>query len=104
MLTSGGKTKFQGIIHAPTMPEPGRHIPIQNVAFATKAALALADEKGFESVAIPGMGTGVGGVAHAEAAGAMVEAMRAFSPRRLKSVVLVDVDEKMIRAWKQALG
>ena len=104
VLTSGGKTKFQGIIHAPTMPEPGMPIPIQNVVFATKAALALADEKSFESIAIPGMGTGVGGVAHVEAAGVMVEAIRAFSPRRLKSVVLVDVDEKMIRAWEQALG
>lgn len=104
VLTSGGKTKFQGIIHAPTMPEPGMLIAAENVAFATKAALTLADEKGFESVAIPGMGTGVGGVAPAEAARAMVEVMRMFSPRRLKSVVLVDVDEKMVEAWKQQLG
>jgi O-acetyl-ADP-ribose deacetylase (regulator of RNase III) len=104
VLTSGGKTKFKGIIHAPTMPEQGMHIPVQNVALATKAALTLADEKGFESVAIPGMGTGVGGVAHADAARAMVEAVRAFSPRALKSVILVDVDEKMVEAWKQQLG
>jgi O-acetyl-ADP-ribose deacetylase len=104
VLTSGGKTKFQGIIHAPTMPEPGMLIPAENVAFATKAALTLADEKGFESIAIPGMGTGVGGVAPADAARAMVEEVRAFSPHALKSVVLVDVDEKMIHAWRQALG
>ena len=104
VLTSGGKTKFKGIIHAPTMPEPGMHIPVQNVALATKAALALADEKGFESIAIPGMGTGVGGVAHADAARAMVEAVRAFSPRALKSVIFVDVDATMVSAWKQALG
>ena len=104
VLTSGGKTKFKGIIHAPTMPEPGMHIPVQNVALTTKAALALADEKGFESIAIPGMGTGVGGVAHADAARAMVEAVRAFSPRALKSVIFVDVDATMVSAWKQALG
>ena len=104
VLTSGGKTKFRGIIHAPTMPEPGMHIPIQNVALATRAALALADEKGFESVALPGMGTGVGGVAHADAAKAMVETVRAFSPRMLKSVVLVDVDPEMVAAWKGALA
>ena len=104
VLTSGGHTKFKGIIHAPTMPEPGMHIPVQNVALATKAALALADEKGFESIAIPGMGTGVGGVAHADAARAMVEAVRAFSPRALKSVIFVDVDATMVSAWKQALG
>lgn len=103
VLTSGGNTKFLGIIHAPTMSEPGMRIQAQNVALATKAALALADEKGFESVAIPGMGTGVGRVAHADAARAMVEAVRAFSPRTLKSVVLVDVDEKMVQAWQDAM-
>ncbi len=104
VLTSGGKTKFQGIIHAPTMPEPGMRIQPQNVALATKAALRLADEKGFESIAIPGMGTGVGGVAYADAARVMVEAVRTFSPRTLGSVVLVDVDAAMVQAWKQQLG
>jgi len=104
VLTSGGKTKFRGIIHAPTMAEPGMHIPAQNVALATRAALALADEKGFESIAIPGMGTGVGGVAHADAAHAMVEAVRTFAPRALKTVVLVDVDLDMVAAWKGALA
>jgi O-acetyl-ADP-ribose deacetylase (regulator of RNase III) len=103
VLTSGGKTKFQGIIHAPTMPEPGMPSSAQNVARATKAALALADEKGFESIAIPGMGTGVGGVTHADAARAMVEAVRAFSPRALKTVVLTDVDPDMVAAWRNAL-
>lgn len=104
VLTSGGNTKYRGIIHAPTMPEPGMHIPVQNVALATKAALTLADEKGFESIAVPGMGTGVGGVAHADAARVMVEAMRAFSPRTLKAVVLVDIDPEMVAAWRECLA
>jgi O-acetyl-ADP-ribose deacetylase (regulator of RNase III) len=104
VLTSGGKTKFKGIIHAPTMPEPGMHIPAQNVALATKAALILADEKGFESIAISGMGTGVGGVAHADAAKAMMETVRAFPPRTLKSVILVDVDHAMVEAWRDCLA
>jgi O-acetyl-ADP-ribose deacetylase (regulator of RNase III) len=104
VLTSGGKTKFKGIIHAPTMPEPGMHIPAQNVALATKAALILADEKGFESIAISGMGTGVGGVAHADAAKAMMETVRAFSARTLKSVILVDVDHAMVEAWRDCLA
>lgn len=103
VLTSGGKTKFKGIIHAPTMPEPGMRIPARNVALATTAALALSDEHGFESVALPGMGTGVGGVAHADAAREMVEAVRAFLPRTLTSVVLVDVDPEMVAAWRENL-
>jgi len=104
VLTSGGKTKFKGIIHAPTMPEPGMRIPARNVALATTAALTLADQNGFESIAVPGMGTGVGGVAHADAARAMVEAVRAFSPNALKSVILVDVDPAMVEAWRGAIS
>lgn len=104
VLTSGGKTKFAGIIHAPTMPRQAMKIDPQNVALATKAALALADERGFASLAIPGMGTGVGGVAHDEAAAVMVKEIRAFQGASLRSVLLVDVDAAMVSAWEQALG
>jgi len=102
VLTSGGKTKFKAIIHAPTMAEPGQRIPVQNVALATKAALTLADEKGIESIAIPGMGTGVGGVAPGDAARVMLDIVQAFQPRKLKTVVLVDVDPQMVAAWRDA--
>lgn len=103
VLTSGGKTKFAGIIHAPTMPAPATRIPADNVAQATRAALVLADEKGFESMALPGMGTGVGGVAHAEAASRMVNEIKAYKPQALKSVVLVDVDAAMVKAWRNSV-
>jgi len=103
VLTSGGKTKFKGIIHAPTMPEPGMRIPARNVALATRAALALGDSYGFTSIAIPGMGTGVGGVAHAEAAALMVKEIKACSAHTLRSVVLVDVDVAMVSAWRDAM-
>jgi O-acetyl-ADP-ribose deacetylase (regulator of RNase III) len=101
--TSGGRTRFQAIIHAPTMPEPGMRIEPQNVALATRAALALADARGFVSVAIPGMGTGVGGVSHGDAAAMMIKEIRAFTARALKSVVLVDVDPAMVQAWRNIL-
>ena len=103
VLTSGGKTKFKGIIHAPTMPGSGMRIPARNVALATKAALALGDSHGFTSIAIPGMGTGVGGVAHTEAAALMVKEIKAFAPRTLRSVILVDVDAAMVSAWQDAM-
>lgn len=103
VLTSGGKTTFKGIIHAPTMPEPGMCIPAQNVALATRAALMLSDEKAFESMAIPGMGTGVGGVPPHDAAMKMVQEIRKFVPRTLRSVILVDVDQLMIAAWNEEL-
>ena len=101
VATSGGRTRYQAIIHAPTMPAPAMRIDPQNVALATRAALALADAKGFASLAIPGMGSGVGGVAHAAAL--MITEIRALVPRALQTVVLVDVDPAMVQAWRQAL-
>ncbi|MDE3019313.1 MAG: macro domain-containing protein, partial [Nitrospirota bacterium] len=63
------------------------------------AALRLADEKGFASIALPGMGTGVGGVAHAEAAAVMLKEIKEFQGKSLRSVILVDVAPAMIEAW-----
>jgi O-acetyl-ADP-ribose deacetylase len=103
VVTSGGRTRYEAIIHAPTMPEPAMRIDPENVALATRAALALADARGFASVAIPGMGTGVGGVAQADAAAMMIKEIRAFVPRALQTVVLVDVDPAMVQAWLDRL-
>lgn len=83
ILTSGGTTKFKGIIHAPTMPRPAMRIPAANVALATTAAMTLADQHGFESIALPGMGTGVGGVAHHDAGAMMIRQIKSYSPRSL---------------------
>ncbi len=104
VLTTGGKTTFKGIIHAPTMPEPAMRIPADNVALATRAALMLADEQAYESIAIPGMGTGVGGVPAHDAAKKMVREIKAFVPRTLRSVILIDVDLSMVRAWEVCLN
>lgn len=103
-LTGGGKTRFRGIIHAPTMPQPAQRIPAENVYKATAAALRLAEEKGFHSIALPGMGTGVGGVAHREAARQMTKAIEEFAGKNLQKVILVDVDPAMVAAWKDAIG
>ncbi len=103
ILTSSGKTPFQGIIHAPTMPEPAMRIPVDNVGKATRAALTVADEQGFSSLAIPGMGTGVGGVMPADAAANMIREIKAFVPRSLNRVILIDVDPTMVNAWREQL-
>jgi O-acetyl-ADP-ribose deacetylase (regulator of RNase III) len=104
ILTSGGTTKFRGIIHAPTMPHPGMQIPAANIGLATKAALIEADGHGLKSVALPGMGTGVGGVSPRDAAAMMIWEIKSYSPRFLKSVILVDVDKAMVAAWRDELA
>ncbi len=104
ILTSGGKTTFQGIIHAPTMPEPTMHIPTKNVAEATHAALQLADKKGFTSMAIPGMGTGVGGVSPTDAAANMLSEILSFSPYNLEKIILIDIDPAIVQAWQDRVS
>jgi O-acetyl-ADP-ribose deacetylase (regulator of RNase III) len=103
--TSGGRTRFRGIIHAPTMPAPAMRIPSGNVAQATRAALQLAEGLALQSIALPGLGTGVGGVPHAEAARVMIQEIRSFgsTPRNVRTVVLVDMDARMVQAWQTQL-
>jgi Predicted phosphatase homologous to the C-terminal domain of histone macroH2A1 len=103
ILTSAGALKFKGVIHAPTMEEPAMVTTEEKVRKAVRAALKLADELGFESLAMPGMGTGVGRLPKEVSAKAMIEEIKAFKPNSLKKVILVDVDEDMVRAWKENL-
>jgi O-acetyl-ADP-ribose deacetylase (regulator of RNase III) len=104
VVTSGGRTAFKAIVHAPTMPRPAMRIAPENVALATRAALGAADAHGLMSLALPGLGTGVGGVSAADAAVHMVRAIKKFEPRALQSVVLVDIDAELVNAWRACLN
>jgi O-acetyl-ADP-ribose deacetylase (regulator of RNase III) len=85
------------------MPEPGMRIPAANVGLATRAALRLAETQRFTSIALPGMGTGVGGVTHEEAAAQMIGEIRSHQAQSLRSIILVDVDPAMVQAWRDSL-
>ncbi len=99
IVTSGGKTCYRGIIHAPTMARPSERIGVENVRKAMRAALEVAEREGFENLAVPGMGTGVGGVKPLEAAQVMMEEIHAFRSTSLKHIILVDVNDELVQAW-----
>ena len=103
VLTTAGNLKFKAIIHAPTMEIPGIRIPLVTVGKATKAALRLADEKGFSVIAFPGMGTGVGGVKKEVAANAMIETIADFNAQNLKKIILSDIDKELVEEWKKVM-
>lgn len=103
VFTTAGKLKFKGVIHAPTMEEPAMRTTEEKVRKATRAALSLADEMCFKSIAFPGMGTGVGRIPKDVAAKAMIEEIRSFSPTCLERVVLVDLDEELVKEWQNNL-
>ena len=101
VATSAGRLPFRHIIHAPTMERPAMATTADKVGLATRAALDCADETGLRSVALPGMGTGVGGVDPEDASRAMVAAAREFTPRTLRKVVFVAYEEAMVRAFEK---
>ncbi|MFN3870127.1 MAG: ADP-ribose-binding protein [Aquificaceae bacterium] len=103
VLTTAGQLSFKGVIHAPTMEEPAMKTTEEKVRKAVRAALELADKEGFEVIAMPGMGTGVGGLSKEIAAKAMLEEVKAFSGKSLKKVILVDIDKDMVEAWRKNL-
>jgi O-acetyl-ADP-ribose deacetylase (regulator of RNase III) len=104
VATTAGRLPARYVIHAPTMRVPGPTSP-EAVSKATRAALHLADELGLSSLALPGMGTGVGRVPAREAARAMVQALKEHvaGGTGLKRVVLIDIGEEMVAAFREAL-
>ena len=106
IATTAGKLRAKWLVHAPTMERPAMATTDEKVYRATLAALRCAEEIGAKSIAIPGMGTGVGGVSFGDAAGAMIKALREFAreAKALKQIVLCDLSEEMVEAWKRGLG
>ncbi|MCS7196855.1 MAG: ADP-ribose-binding protein [Aquificaceae bacterium] len=103
VLTGAGSLNYRGVIHAPTMEEPAMETTEEKVRRAVRASLELADLMGFESIAMPGMGTGVGRLPKDVSAKAMLEEIKTFKAKRLKRVVLVDRDGKMVEEWRKHL-
>lgn len=92
IVTTGGSMPCRYVIHAATMASPSELIGVDNVRSATQAALRKAKALGVVSLAFPGMGTGVGGVAKSDAARAMVESIIDFSPQFRVYLIGFDVE------------
>lgn len=105
VATTAGKLQARWVIHAPTMERPAMRTTTEKVYLATKAALECAQEAGAESIVIPGMGTGVGGVSPQAAAKAMVRALKEFASitTSLTKITLCDLSDEMVRAWEKVL-
>jgi O-acetyl-ADP-ribose deacetylase (regulator of RNase III) len=74
VVTSAGRLKCKAIIHAPTVDSPGERSTRDYVYKATLAALRVARERGFKSIAFPLMGAGIGGLSPEESIDAMSRA------------------------------
>ena len=103
VCTSAGKLAARFIIHAPTMEHGSQPTTIGNVRAATLAVLRCAEENNLSSIAIPGLGTGVGQVPKEIAAETIVRILLEHQPRSLKKIVLVDANPELIGEFEHAL-
>jgi O-acetyl-ADP-ribose deacetylase (regulator of RNase III) len=94
----------KAILHAAAMA-PGQPASAEAVAGATAAALRLAAAEGLGSVAMPALGTGVGGVDQEAAAAAMAAAVRehAAGPTSVHTIVFALYDQAAMDRFGGAL-
>jgi O-acetyl-ADP-ribose deacetylase len=99
-----GDRGVKAILHAAAMA-PGRPASAAAVGSATAAALRLAAAEGLTSVALPALGTGVGGVGLEAAAAAMGAAVRdhAAGPTPVTTVVFALYDQAALERFGGAL-
>lgn len=104
--TRAGLLPAKFVIHAAVM-EPDLKTDTAIIARATTAALANAESVGLKSVAFPALGTGVGALPYADAAGAMLEAainyLQSRPIARLRKIVFVLHDQPAYDAFKSVL-
>jgi O-acetyl-ADP-ribose deacetylase (regulator of RNase III) len=103
VATGAGKLPAKWVIHGAVMGQNLR-TSAQLVERTTRSVLRLADELGAESLALPALGTGVGGFPLEECARLMVGAARAHEPRTLRRVVYAVFGEEARRAFEGALA
>jgi O-acetyl-ADP-ribose deacetylase (regulator of RNase III) len=102
VFTSAGSLPCDFVIHAPTMEQPAMRIGVDNVRNATRAALELGIELRIKKIAIPGMGTGVGGVAPDKAAEAIVSIIKRLEDK-FEKIILIDRNDEMIKSFQKYL-
>ena len=102
VATTAGTLPCSYVIHAPTMKRPAMRIGVENVKRATRAALKCAENLQIKSVAIPGMGTGVGGVSYQDAARAIISIAKEFETK-IETIMLIDRNDGMVDSFNSFL-
>ncbi|MEM1922258.1 MAG: macro domain-containing protein [Nitrososphaerota archaeon] len=106
VATGAGKLRARYIIHSPTMEIPAGETDLEKVYKATKAAFKEASRLKLKTLAYPGMGTGVGGLAPKDAARQMIKAIldaAAEEKSTLEHVYLVAFDASLEHAFTEAV-
>ena len=103
VATTAGRLNARYVIHGAAM---GQDLATDAdlVRRTTRACIALADELGCESLALPAFGTGVGGFPLDECARIMVGEARAFEPAALRRIIFAVYGAAAARAFETQLA
>lgn len=102
-LTEAGDLPNLFVIHAPTVDKPAGASSPEMIRAAVSAALEEAEKAELQTIAMPGMGTGVGGVPFEDAAKAIVEGICSHETKGITDIILIDREERMVEAFTHAL-
>jgi O-acetyl-ADP-ribose deacetylase (regulator of RNase III) len=103
VATGAGRLQAKHVIHGAVMGQD-LQTNADLVRRTTRSCLALADELGARSLALPAFGTGVGGFPLGECARIMIEEARAYEPQVLERVVFAVFGDEARHAFEEALG
>ena len=102
IATGAGRLAARHVIHGAVMGQDLR-TSADLIRRTTLRCLAVADELGCRSIALPAFGTGVGGFPLHECARIMVDAVRGHAPRTLERAIFSVFGEPARRAFEGAL-
>jgi O-acetyl-ADP-ribose deacetylase (regulator of RNase III) len=102
VATGAGRLRAKHVVHGAVMGQDLR-TDEELVRRTTESCLALADELGCRSLALPAFGTGVGGFPLDDCARIMVQTARAHEPSSLERVVFAVFGDDARRAFEAAL-
>jgi O-acetyl-ADP-ribose deacetylase (regulator of RNase III) len=103
VATRAGRLQAKHVIHGAVMGQD-LQTNADLVRQTTRSCLALADELGARSVALPAFGTGVGGFPLDDCARIMVDEARAYEPHALERVVFAVFGDDARQAFQDARG
>jgi O-acetyl-ADP-ribose deacetylase len=103
IATTAGNLRARYVIHGAVMGQDLR-TSAELVERTTRSCLALADELGCRSLALPAFGTGVGGFPLSDCARIMIEAARSFEPGSLERIIFAVFGSDAYDAFSSALS
>ncbi|KAF0996595.1 macro domain-containing protein [Geobacillus sp. TFV-3] len=92
-VTGAGSLPFRGVIHLVTMKQPAGETSYEIVRLCLEQLVSYCREHGIKKVALPALGTGVGGLDKEKVARLFVEVL---GPVEDVEFVVVDIDQAFI--------